>query len=89
MDTGLLELLAARCGCMYLSDLNGSDPRRRLPPQLAHEVMFIPAQSYPPAQWREAYRYMIGQEPAGDTGEACRQELLDALERMTRRRAAR
>lgn len=62
----LLDNLAARLDCGYLSDLKM--PQRR--EQIANLVSTIPAQDYTLEQWNEALAYLCRQNPCNDADSA-------------------
>lgn len=73
---GLLEHLAWRSGCPYLSDLRylaGWDLMR-----LSREVFRIPAEAFPLTVWNDALDYLTGSSPAADAS-AAREELIRHL----------
>lgn len=69
----LLEYLAQRLGYVYLSDLHFTVQAKAL----RREIEAIAPGSFPAAQWREAYQYLVGCAPPGATEGALRQGLLE------------
>ena len=66
---GLLEILAFRTGCMYLSDLRQS---RRLP-QIRRENKKIPTEQFSLWEWNDAVAYITGSPHSfANAGEAAR-----------------
>lgn len=76
-EASLLETLARRMGCTYLSDLKYLDMDRR--EMLAELVRNIPAASAGCAQWNDALTYLGGEAPCADA-ETARAALLELLE---------
>ena len=73
----LLETLARRMGCEYLSDLKYLDTTSR--GVLAGLVSRTPAGQVPREEWNDALTYLTGQDPQPDA-ETARRALLQALE---------
>ena len=73
----LLETLARRMDCEYLSDLKYLRASKRL--LLAETVRRLPAQEARAEEWNDALNYLTGQEPQ-PTAEQARRALLKALE---------
>lgn len=69
---GLLEMLAGKTGCMYLSDLH---IKKRLS-YIYYAVSEIPAESYPLSEWESALRYIAGIDDTFHTEEEARALLL-------------
>ena len=57
-DTGLLDTLGDRMGCMYLSDLRWLSGKDRI--RLADAVADIPVETAKTEDWDEAVRYLTG-----------------------------
>ncbi len=76
IQTSLLELLAQKIGCSYLSDLRFLPAWRR--EQLAREVEMLPPQDASVFEWNDALCYLTGEGPE-KTAEAARNRLLDLL----------
>lgn len=73
----LLETLAGRMGCGYLSDLKYLDAAGRR--ALWEFIRQIPGGQNSPEEWNDALRYLTGQDPAPDA-ETARRTLLRELE---------
>lgn len=56
-DISLLEHLAERMQCRYLSDLRNREDRARL----SALVRGLPARKYPAAEWLDALNYLTGE----------------------------
>ena len=67
----LLDTLAARLGCNYLSDLK--NPLHKV--GIVEVLAAITADSYPLAQWNEALAYLCNQTPSSNA-ESARRRLL-------------
>ena len=66
---GLLEILAFRTGCMYLSDLR--QPRRL--PQIRRVIEKIPPEQFGLWEWNDAVAYIAGSPQSfASAGEAAR-----------------
>lgn len=65
-DSGLLDYLAAECGCTYLSDLRVPETVTSLTLTLKR----IPRGAWPAAAWKEAASYVTGAQdiPATEDG---------------------
>ena len=59
----LLETIQQRLGCLYLSDLHTDNFRL----QAVREALSIPPEAYPPEQWQETVRYLLGRIPPSAT----------------------
>lgn len=70
----LLEFLANRLRCAYLSDLP-----RVSGEQLAQELRRIPAEAAGLREWNDALAYLTGEPPA-ETAERARERLLAVLQ---------
>lgn len=68
---GLLDILAAKSGCMYLSDL--SEGKRLL---LPHDLMGIEAEAFSLREWEDAVSYLTGEERSFETPEQAKQYLI-------------
>lgn len=73
----LLDRLASRLGCGYLSDLKYLDEARRA--ELARLLDAMPSDAAPLQQWNDALSYLTAQPGANSRAEA-RERLLAALE---------
>lgn len=62
-DMSLLDYLAWRAGCDYLSDLRFLTSAQRL--RLLHVLESVPAEAASLAQWRDALDYLTGQDADG------------------------
>lgn len=69
---GLLERLAGKAGCMYLSDLH---MKNRLS-YIYYAVLEIPAEYYSLSEWSDTIRYITGEEHSFCTGMEAREWLL-------------
>lgn len=78
-DFPLLEILARRMGCAYLSDLKYLDTSGRA--VLAGLVRGTGAGQALREEWNDALSYLTGQPPQPDAGTA-RRALLDALDTL-------
>ena len=68
---GLLDILAAKSGCIYLSDL--SEGRTLL---LPHDLMGIEAEAFSLWEWEDAVSYLTGEELSFETPEQAKQYLI-------------
>lgn len=80
-DLSLLELMASRSGCTYLSDLRYLDELQR--GQLFRLLEKYPADTADLREWNDALDYLTGQTPEA-TAEAARTSLLRALKTPVR-----
>ena len=71
----LLDFLAYKAGCQYLSDLPRINGAR-----LARELEHIPAESASLHDWNDALDYLTGAPPE-KTAQAARERLIHALEK--------
>ena len=74
----LLEYLAQRASCQYLSDLRYLNRQEQC--HLSREVSRIPAQAFRTAEWNDALDYLTGLPPepsAPDAREALLQHLAE------------
>lgn len=63
----LLEALAERLNCIYLSDLRTNEFRSRA----VHAALEFPPEDYPSFQWRDTANYLLDPtEPPQTTAEA-------------------
>lgn len=69
----LLEYLAQRLGCAYLSDLHFAVQTVAF----RREIESLSPDRFPQAQWREAYQYLVGPVPPGAEAQALLQGLLE------------
>ena len=74
----LLEFLAYKAGCAYLSDLPHASGRQRA--QLAHELERVPAEAAALREWNDALDY-LAQAPPEETAQAARERLIQSLSR--------
>ena len=74
----LLEYLAGRCHCVYLSDLRFLNEAQRK--RLAREVEAVSADAVSLREWNDALEYLTGQSPE-QTAEEARARLSDCLAR--------
>ena len=72
----LLEFLAYKAGCAYLSDLPHASGRQRA--QLAHELERVPAEAAALREWNDALAY-LSQAPPEKTAQAARERLIATL----------
>ena len=68
---GLLDILAAKSGCIYLSEL--SEGRTLL---LPHDLMGIEAEAFSLWEWEDAVSYLTGEELSFETPEQAKQYLI-------------
>ena len=77
---GLLDILAARSDCIYLSDLAGADGFALLP----HHLLEIDAAAFSLQEWEDAVLYLTGREQSFATPEQAKQFLIrSALQKGT------
>lgn len=74
----LLEFLAYKAGCPYLSDLQDIADWQRS--RLARELEQIPAEDAGLREWNDALAYLTGAPPEG-TAQAARERLIQSLSR--------
>ena len=74
----LLEYLAGRCHCAYLSDLRFLNEAQRR--RLAREVEAVSADAVPLREWNDALDY-LAQAPPEQTAEEARARLSGCLAR--------
>lgn len=74
-DMSLLDYLAWRVECDYLSDLRSLSRSQRL--RLVQALETIPAEAVSLAQWRDALDYLAGQDAGGSI--QCRAKLIEHL----------
>lgn len=74
-DMSLLDYLAWRAGCDYLSDLRFLTSAQKL--RLVHVLESVPAEAASLAQWRDALDYLAGQDAGGSI--QCRAKLIEHL----------
>lgn len=74
----LLDVLAYRTGCSYLSDLR--QMKAQEPLFLVRALEAIAYQDAPLSEWNDALSYLAGEEAVQDAAEA-RQRLLAAIRR--------
>lgn len=75
-SVSLLDELAERMDCGYLSDLRYLDPEGRA--RLAEQLEPLSAGAYPLAQWNDGLEYLAGEPPCPDARQA-KAALLAAL----------
>lgn len=68
---GLLEILAAKNGCMYLSDLAGKGRSA----VLSHHLWKIDANAYSLREWEDAVHYLTGEIRAFSSQEEAKEYL--------------
>lgn len=78
LDIPLLDVLAMKAGCAYLSDLHDLDVWRQV--RLARILKEIPAHSANLKEWNDALEYLFRAPPQA-SAEAARERLLQALSR--------
>ena len=69
---GLLDILAARCDCAFLSDLAEAGGFALLP----HHLLEINAAAFSLREWEEAVLYLTGREQSFATPEQAKQFLI-------------
>lgn len=74
----LLEYLAGRCHCVYLSDLHFLNEAQRR--RLAREVEAVSADAVSLREWNDALEYLTGRPPE-QTAEEARARLSGCLAR--------
>ena len=74
----LLEFLAYKAGCPYLSDLPRVSGWQRV--RMARELEHIPAEDAGLREWNDALAYLAGAPPE-ETAQAARERLIHALEK--------
>ena len=72
----LLEFLAHKCGCEYLSDLPQEAGRR--PANLQWILSQIPAEATSLKEWNDALHYLVD-APKEETAQAARTRLIELL----------
>ena len=72
----LLDFLAYKAGCQYLSDLPYSGEWQRA--RLARELERVPAEAAALLEWNDALAY-LSQAPPEKTAQAARERLIAAL----------
>lgn len=72
-----LERLSDGMGCMYLSDLRFLSPSGNW--RLSRLIKRIPVSEVPFPEWREALRYLTGQEAEQMEPDAVKQQLVSYL----------
>ena len=78
---GLLEYMAQRSGCSYLSDLRYLSCWEQM--RLAREVSHIPVEAFPLEAWNDALAYLTDSPPASD-GSVAKEKLLQCLAQKVR-----
>lgn len=73
---GILEYMAQRTGCSYLSDLRYLSGWEQF--RLSSELRRIPAEAFPLEQWNDSLNYFTGLPPADQASEA-KQQLIQFL----------
>lgn len=74
----LLEFLAYKAGCAYLSDLPRASGWQRV--RLAHALERVPAEAAVLREWNDALDY-LAQAPPEETAQAARERLIQSLSR--------
>ena len=70
---GLIDDIAMKSGCEYVSELKYHPERYR-----AHEVLSaLPVESYNEQEWCEAVAYLVDAEASYEDREACKHRLLE------------
>ena len=62
VEMSLLEYLAYRAGCRWLSDLHCLDGCQRI--RLHHVLEQLPPEAAPLREWNDAVTYLTGRQPA-------------------------
>ena len=75
----LLDYLAQRTGCVYLSDLRQLDQRRQF--LLVHTLENLAPEDASLKEWNDALIYLTGASPA-ETAQEARAQLLILLDRF-------
>lgn len=75
-QTSLLEYLAERENCVYMSDLQFLRGLDRA--HLLHEIRRLPEDRFPVEEWNEALAYLSGRRPK-QTSRAAKESLLSNL----------
>lgn len=81
VDIHMLELLAARLGCSYMSDLKYLSSARRQ--QLSREIEKIAPESADLKEWNDTLMYLTNMPPASER-ESARLELINCLKGVAR-----
>ena len=71
---GLLDILAAKSGCIYLSDL--SEGRALL---LPHYLRELDADAFSLREWEDEVSYLTGEERSFETPEQAKQYLIGCI----------
>ena len=74
----LLEFLAYKAGCAYLSDMPHASGWQRV--RLAHALERVPAEAAVLREWNDALDY-LAQAPPEETAQAARERLIQSLSR--------
>ena len=75
---GLLDILAAKSGCMYLSDLAGTGGD----PLLPHYLEEMDADAFSLREWEDAVAYLTGQSHSFETPEQAKQYLIGCIKKI-------
>lgn len=75
---GLLDILAAKTGCTYLSDL--TFPKNKI--HILHPLRKIDASDFTLHEWKDALKYLTGRPSAVSTQQQAKQALMDYLMKM-------
>ena len=73
-NIGLLDYLALKAGCMYLSDLHG----RRYWFMVQHTLREIDCNAYSQQEWDDALTYLVGNTPES-TAQKTKEKLIRSL----------
>ena len=72
----LLEFLAYKAGCVYLSDLHNASSWQKV--RLVRELERVPAEAAALREWNDALAYLF-QAPPEKTAQAARERLIATL----------
>lgn len=79
---GVLDTLAAKSGCMYLSDLAGTGRRAFL----SHYLWELDADAYSLKEWEDAVHYLTGENLNFSSQESAREYLAGPIPGSKKRR---
>ncbi|MDO4540775.1 MAG: hypothetical protein Q4B48_06730 [Syntrophomonadaceae bacterium] len=71
----LLDTLAQKCDCAYLSNLH----QRACASKLLQALLDIEVDQFPASEWNKALVYIAGDQPANVSAEAARELLLESV----------
>lgn len=80
LQLSLIDFLATRCHCAYISDLRHLDCLEKI--RLAREVERISANACTLREWNDALKY-ITYQPSSDTASDAKESLLTSLRSST------